>query len=228
MGIVEDIGEGTLKLISRVYRILTGVLKELDKTTFHSLFEKRGIDYADFTMLKAQLAALLFLISSVLYVFDFIPGRAYIILFLSGGYPILIFPRLREYYTADYNAYRDFFLGYLIVAVLLVMLKTVRPSSPPLFPNLHLVIFSFLYIALFFYLFKKKYGRDYTYGLVIKGGSPAKVKFNYDLRAGVKPSVISLSNDVGAEEGDRVIVEVESSTLNLRGRRPVRILRVEK
>jgi uncharacterized membrane protein len=228
MGIIEDVGEGTLRLVSRIYHNIAAVARMSRKIKIYRFFERRGIDYKDYTVLKAQLAALLFLFSSVLYVFELLPWKGYALLSLGGGYPLILLPTLRKLYPEDYRAYRDFFSGYLVVALFLVMLKTLVPMSHSFFPNIHLVVFSLLYITAFSYFFKKKYGRHYTFGRVVKGGSPAEVKFNYDLRASVKPGIALLANEVGAEEGDVVVVEVDRAPFNLRGRKPLRILRVHR
>jgi uncharacterized membrane protein len=226
MGIVEDIGEATLRLLGRVYRLAVAAAEKSRGISFYPYFERRGIDYRDYMVLKAQVAALGFLFSSVLFVFGFLGARLYALLFLLGGYSLYIVLKLREHFPRDYNAYRDFFLGYLGVAVLLVVAKTVRPSFTPFFPNLHLVIISIIYIIIFSYFFKAKYGRNYTYGKVIEGGSIARVKLSYDICASVKPGVVSLINEIGAKKGDVVVVEVEKSPFNLRGKKVVRILRV--
>lgn len=225
MGLIEDIGEATIRMASRTYRLFAGLVKKLRKFSIYPFFKNRGIDQRDYTVLKAQVGALLFLFFSVVYVFGFISGRAYAASLLIGVYPVLLFSKLREFYHDDYPAYRDFFLGYITIALLLVIIKTVKPLGHPIFPNLHLVVFSILYITAFSYFFKKKYGRNYTYGKVIEGGSPARVKLHYDLRASVKPAVALLENDAGVKEGDIVVLEVDSSVLNLRGRKALRILR---
>lgn len=228
MGVIEDIGEGTIRIAARIYGAINDAWSKTEENRIYPFFNRKGIEYRDYTVLKAQLAALLFLLLSVLYVFGLINTNIYALSLLVGGYPLILLPRLRDLYREDYPAYRDFFLGYLTVAILLVVLKTAKPVGHPLLPNLHLVIFSVIYIAGFSYLFKKKYGRNYTYGRVIQGGPLARVKLNYDLRASVKPTVAMLNNDAGAEKGDIVVVEVDSSLLNLRGRKPLRILEVHK
>lgn len=226
MGLIEDVGEGTIRIAAKIYRFIADIGNKSRKIRVYPFFKKRHIDYRDYVVLKAQLAALVFLLLSVLYVFGLINGKLYVLSLSVGGYPLLLLPKLRSFYHEDYPAYRDFFLGYLTVALLLVILKLVKPVGHPLLPNLHLVIFSIIYIAAFSYLFKKKYGRNYTYGEVITGGPSAQVKLNYDLRASVKPAVASLKNEAGAQKGDIVIVEVGNSLLNLRGRKPLRIIKV--
>lgn len=228
MGIVEDIGEATLKLMDRVYRLVIAAAEQGRRISLsiYPYFERRGIDYRDYMVLKVQVAALGFLFSSVLFVFGFLGARFYALLLLLGGYSLYLIPKLREHFPRDYNAYRDFFLGYLGVAALLVMVKTAKPVSNPFFPNLHLVVLSIVYIVLFSYFFKRRYGRSYTYGRVIQGGSIARVKLNYDIRASVKPGIVNLPNGVAAKRGDVVVVEVEKSPFNLLGRRAVGILKV--
>jgi uncharacterized membrane protein len=233
MGLIEDIGEASIrafdKLVSHLIGLLIKLLKFTRKIGFYPYFQKRGIDFRDYVVLKAQVATLAFLFSAVLYVFGFLKATVFTLFFLVlGGYSLYLIPKLQEYFTTDYNAYRDFFLGYLGIAVLLVLFKTAVPSFNPLFPNLHLVVISIAYIFAFSHFFKRKYGRGYTYGRVIESGNPVKVKFNYDIRASVKPGITRLENVVNAGEGEVVRVEVVKSKFNLKGCKAVKILGVEE
>ncbi len=229
MGSIEDIGEAAIrafdKLVSDLIGLLIKLLKFTRKISFYPYFQKRGIDFKDYVVLKAQMATLAFLFAAVLYVFGFLKPVFALSSLVLGGYSLYLIPKLREHFPGDHNAYRDFFLGYLGIAVLLVLVKLSIPSFNPLFPNLHLVVISIAYILLFSHFFKGKYGRSYTYGRVIEGGNPAKVKLNYDIRASVKPGIVGLENLVNAREGEVVKVEVERSRFNLRGCKAVRILR---
>jgi uncharacterized membrane protein len=231
MGLIENIGEAAIsafdKLASHLIGLLIKLLKFTRKIGFYPYFKERGIDFKDYVVLKAQMATLAFLFSTVLYVFGFLKAMVFALFFLVlGGYSLYIIPKLREFFTMDYNAYRDFFLGYLGIAMLLVLFKTAVPSFNPLFPNLHLVVLSIAYILVFSHFFKKKYGRSYTYGRVIEGGNPAKIKLNYDIRASVKPGIASLENLVNAGEGEMVKVEVMRSRFNLKGCKAIKILGV--
>ncbi len=226
MGIVEDIGEETLRIAARIYRVLASAASRARRVSLYPYFENRGIERGDYTVLQAQLAALVFLFFSVLYLFDFIATKTYAVSLVTGAYPLLLLPRMKGFYPEDYPAYRDFFFGYLAVALLLVVMKILAPWGRSYFPQLYTVVISIVYITAFSYFFKKKYGRGYTYARIVKGGSPAEVKLSYDLRAGVKPARAFLDNSVGAKEGDIVVVEVSRSALNLRGGKPLRILEI--
>ncbi|NOZ77366.1 MAG: DUF2101 domain-containing protein, partial [Euryarchaeota archaeon] len=124
----------------------------------------------------------------------------------------------------DFAAYRDFFLSYLGISFLLILVKKWKPTVDFAFPFAHLFILSVFGIAVLSVAFKRKYGRDYTFGRVIKGGNRIRVKVNYDLRASVKPGVYTLDNPSGAREGDLVKLRVEDSFFNLRGKKPVEVV----
>lgn len=233
MGVIENIGEAAIRALDKLaaYSVdaLIRIIRFTRRIDFYPYFQGRGIERRDYMVLKVQMASLGFLFAAVLFVFGFLEPRVFALFFLVlGGYSLYLIPKLREHFKEDFNAYRDFFLGFMGVPVLLVLFKSSIPIINPLFPYIHLLFLSIAYILVFSYLFKRKYGRDYTYGRVIEGGNPAKVKLNYDIRASVKPGVVRLDNLYNADEGVLVKIEVEKSRLNLRGSRAVKILGIEE
>lgn len=231
MGLIEDIGESTIRALDRLVSQLIGFLIKLIRFTrkvgFYPYFQNRGYDFRDYVVLKVQITTFAFFLSAVLYAFGFLKIIVLALFFFAfGGYSIYLISRLRDYFSTDYEAYSDFFLGILGISILLVLFKTAVPSVNPLIPNLHLMVLAVAYYLVFSHYFKKKHSRNYTYGRVIEGGNPVKVKLNYDIRASVKPGVMSLENQVNAGEGEVVKVKVEGSRFNLRGSKAVKILEV--
>ncbi len=230
MGLLEELGERTLELFNRALYYLLGVAiatarlveKISGRLSFlspYSFFEKRGIQRADYEVLKAQGATLAVLLVAVLFIFDFLPSRAFLISGLLGGFASLGQTFALKKYFQEFEPYRDFFFSYLGITALLVVLKMIKPTIGSPFPYLHLIAVSLAYTAVFSYFFKKKYARDYTLGKVLEDGDPMKVRVNYDICAGVKPGVLTLKNEIGAKKGNTVRLRVEKSFLNLRGNR---------
>jgi uncharacterized membrane protein len=242
MDLVERIGEATFRAAGRVYyhalgfliklilllRKLRTYLGEVDARRIYPLFEKRGVEFQDYVILKTQLFTFLFFILAVLLIFDFISLKTTIpLLIISGLLSLsLTFGQVKDYFSEDYLPYRDFFLTYFSITLLLLIFKVIVPQVAWRYPYIHFLLASLVAVAAFSTYFKRRYARDYTFGRVIKEGSIARVKVNYDIRAGVKPGVHTLPNDVNAREGDLVKLRVEKSFFNLRGSRVTEILEV--
>jgi uncharacterized membrane protein len=242
MDLVERIGEATFRAAGKVYyhalgflikliillRKLRTYLGEVDARRIYPLFEKRGVEFQDYVILKTQLFTFLFFILAVLLIFNFISSKTALPLLVIFGLISLslTFGQIREYFSEDYPPYRDFFLAYFSITILLLLFKVIVPQVAWRYPYIHFLIASLVAVAAFSTYFKRRYARDYTFGRVIKGGSIARVKVNYDIRAGVKPGVHFLPNEVNAREGDLVKLRVEESFFNLRGNRVVEILEV--
>jgi len=220
MSLLEKVGEATISAAARI-------AKAVQRIKFYSFFERRGVEPKDYAVLKTQLASLAFFVSSVLFIFGFFGPKVFLALaVISGGGSLLLISSLREYFEQDFKAYRDFFAAYLGISVALVLIKAVKPVFSAAFPNLHLVVFSIMYIAALSFLFKRKYGREYTFGRVIEDGETLKIKVNYDIRASVKPCIAAFKNTVNAKKGDVVKLDTKKSFLNLRGSKIASIIEV--
>lgn len=221
--ILEKIGEKTIELCKKFFYILLditiAVLKLLVKadSSVYSLFEKRGIERRDFLIFKVQAISIVLLGIVIFYIFRFISLKFIFfafILFLSGIYYIL---SIRKYIPHDFPAYRDFFLSYLSIPWIFLLINKLKPSINFVYPYIHYIIFAFLYAIVFSYYFRRRYMRDYTYGRVLKADGTITVRVNYDLRANVKPKILTFKNDINAREGDILILKVKKRALNLRG-----------
>ncbi len=234
MGKIDDIGEAVVTFLSSVLYHVVGFLILLIRVSrstggkldgrikIYQYFEKRNVELKDYIVLKAQAATLLFLASVVGYVFGFLDTRILTIFVLFGGYSLyMALVQLKEHFIDDYSAYRTFFLSYFAISVLLVLVKSVKPTVNFVFPYFHLLAISVFSVVAASYLFKQKYARNYTFGRVTKGGDFISVKVNYDLRSSVKPGVHVFENKHDAKEGDIVKLLVESHGFNLSGSRIV-------
>jgi uncharacterized membrane protein len=231
---VDDIGDATVKFLSRLFYYVIGFLIWLIKTArplgkkigenagFYSYFENRNIEFKDYVVLKVQVATLVFLAASVSFVFGFLGLRVLGIFAVFGVYSLyLTHAQLKEHFRDDYHAYRAFFVSYFAISVLLVFVRFVKPTVNFVFPYFHLLAISAVSVVGASYLFKRKYGRNYTFGRVTKGGDFMSVKVNYDLLSSVKPGVHTFENRSEAKEGDIVKLMVEASGLNIGGSRVV-------
>ena len=223
MKIIEEIGENTLRLINKIIYhalgFLIGFIKNLRKidSRFYSFFERKHIDFKDYIIFKLQMASLFFLILTVLYIFNYIYVKAMLFASLIFIYSIYSTYSLKNYYKEDFFAYRDFFLSYLLISVMFILVKNVKPVINFRFPYVHYVLLSLAYVLVFSYYFRDKYARDFTYGRVVEEGEIIKVKVGYDIRANVKPRIINLMNTINAKNRDIVKLRVEKGIFSLRG-----------
>ncbi|SCG85639.1 DUF2101 family protein [Methanobacterium congolense] len=183
------------------------------------------------TILRLQILSGAFIIFSILYIFNFIAGIIYGILgILTVGYVVyLLYKRIKLMYSNDFPAYRDFFLMYIVIGLVLVVVGTnstfVNAFSFQFFPSLTVLIFALILVAAVFLIFRIRYYRNYTYGEVVEAGkNVAYVKIEYDIRSNVKPDIYMVENSIGAVEGDFVKVKLEEKFMNLTGNKPTNII----
>jgi len=183
------------------------------------------------TIFRLQLLSAGFLIISVLYLFNFFSLILYGILgILIAGYIIyILFNRVKVMYGPEFPAYRDFFLMYLVVGIILVLAGTnsnlVMAFSFSFFPSLTIFIFAIVAVALVYLIFRIRYHRDFTYGVVIETGERmAYVKVEYDIRSNVKPDIYVVENGYGAVDGDTVKLKTEQKILSNSGNKPVSVM----
>ncbi len=242
MDIAEKLGELTFRTAARMYyhalgfliklilylRRLRAYLGGVEARRIYPFFERRGIEFRDYVILKAQLFTFFFFIIAVLFIFNIISFRIALPLLLLFGLLSLnlTFSQVKEYFSRDYPPYRDFFLAYFAITLFLLAFRALMPSVSWRYPYIHFLLASLIGVVLFSAYFRRRYSRDYTFGRVVKGGGIARVKVNYDIRAGVKPGVHLIPNDVNAEEGDVVKLRVKKGFLNLRGNHVTEILEV--
>ncbi len=242
LSVLEDLGDSTIKILQQILFQLLGLiikivkigrdlkdrLEKIEKEKIFPTFAKKNIEFKDYIILKLQISSLLFLLLSVIYIFNFLGQRKFLLLAIAPGiYSVyLIFYNIKEHFEKDFNAYRDFFLAYMGIAVILIVIKKIKPSINYIFPYFHLILVSLAGVVAISVVFKKKYGRNFTIGLVIEGGSLVKIRVNYDICASIKPSIETFENTVKAKEGDLVKLRVEKSFLNLRGSMATEIIGV--
>ena len=186
----------------------------------------------EMTVLILQILSAAFVVVSILSIFHFISLLIYVPLgvIIVGSILYLLYNRIKLMYNSeDFPAYRDFFLMYVAVGIILVLLNTnsnfVMAFSFQLLPSLSVLIFAIVAVLAVFLIFRLRYYRNFTYGTVIEGGkNTAYVKVEYDIRSNVKPDIYIVENKIGAVEGDTVKLKLEEKLMSMGGNKPVSIL----
>jgi len=183
------------------------------------------------TVLILQLLSALFIVLSILSIFNFISAYIFIPigLVIIGYILYLLYNKIKLMYKSDFNAYRDFFLMYIAVGVVLYLVNfntnLVMSFSFELLPSLTVLIFALVAVIAVFLIFRVRYYRNFTFGTVLESGkNTAHVKVDYDIRSNVKPDIYIVENHVGAVEGEQVKLQLEEKILSMSGNRPVGII----
>ncbi|WP_227717250.1 DUF2101 family protein [Methanobacterium lacus] len=183
------------------------------------------------TVLILQILSALFIVLSILSIFNFISAIIYIPLgIVVVGYIVyLIYNKIKLMYKSDFNAYRDFFLMYIAVGVILYVINfntnLVMSFSFEVLPSLTVLIFALVAVIAVFLIFRVRYYRNFTYGTVLDSGkNTAHVKVDYDIRSNVKPDIYIVENHIGAVEGEQVKLQLEEKLMSMSGNRPVNII----
>jgi len=183
------------------------------------------------TVLILQLLSALFIILSILSIFNFISAFIFIPLgvVIIGYMVYLLYNKIKLMYKSDFNAYRDFFLMYIAVGVVLYVVNfntnLVMSFSFELLPSLTVLIFALVAVIAVFLIFRVRYYRNFTFGTVLESGkNTAHVKVDYDIRSNVKPDIYIVENHVGAVEGEQVKLKLEEKLLSMNGNKPVSII----
>ncbi|PKL66627.1 MAG: DUF2101 domain-containing protein [Methanobacteriales archaeon HGW-Methanobacteriales-1] len=183
-------------------------------------------------VLKLQIASGAFLVASVILVFHFISFYIYALVGVLLGAFIYytLYYKIKLMYPQDFNAYRDFFLLYIVVGIVLVLVggnSSITMAFPfQFFPSFSLLIFAVIGVAAVFLLFRIRYHRDYTYGEIIEAGNnTSHVKVDYDIRSNVKPDIYIVENNgYDVLDQEMVKLEIDGSIFNMKGNRPSKII----
>lgn len=185
------------------------------------------------TIFILQIASAAFIVVSIFYVFNFLSLILFLILgSLIGAFVIyILYNRVTKMYRRDFNAYRDFFLLYLAVGIVIVLVSS-NPNLTMAFsfqslPSLSVLIYAIIAVVAVFLIFRIKYHRNYTFGTVLEAGeNTAHVKVEYDIRSNVKPDIYLVENRPGAVTGDIVKLKIEEKIISTGGNKPLEILEV--
>lgn len=183
------------------------------------------------TVFILQIVSGAFLVISMLFIFNFLSLVIYGILgvILVAYILYTLFNKIKLMYTSDFNAYRDFFLMYVVVGLVLVIIGSnsnfMMSYSFEYLPSLSVLIFALIAVVAVFLIFRIKYHRNFTYGTVIETGKKtAYVKVEYDICSNVKPDIYIVDNSYGANDGDKVKLQIEEKLLSMNGNKPSAII----
>lgn len=187
------------------------------------------------TVLILQIASAAFIVISILYVFNLLSLIIFLVLGgLIGAFVIyMLYDRIKKMYRMDFNAYRDFFLMYLVVGIVIVLVSSnpnlIMAFSFQSLPSLSVLIYAIIAVAAVFLIFRIRYYRNFTYGTVLEAGeNTAHVKVEYDIRSNVKPDLYLVENKQGAMIGDTVKLKIEEKIISTSGNKPLEIMEVYK
>ncbi|WP_297466322.1 DUF2101 family protein [Thermococcus sp.] len=176
--------------------------------------------------LHLQLLFILYIASS--FVLVALVNRPFLFLALSCVYLLYLRYALNAYgdFLIDPAPYRFFYYGLSLLSFLVfvgyLVLKRLNENVVWYYAYLLAVVVS---VIAFWIYFKRKFGRDYTYGVVEEVKNDLlRVFVHDDISANVKPGFYWLPAVPDAEPGRVVKVLVENRAF--RGARPVRILEV--
>jgi len=186
------------------------------------------------TILTLQLASGAFIVFAILHIFNFIPSF-YLFLIIDVVIAAFIlytlFNKVKLMYPDDFNAYRDFFLMYLAVGIIIVLVSgnsnLVMAFSFQALPSLSVLIYAIIAVIVVFLLYRIRYYRKFTFGTVLEAGeNTAHVKVEYDIRSNVKPNIYLVENNVGAKVGDTVKLKIEEKMFSTGGNKPLEIMEI--
>lgn len=185
------------------------------------------------TVFILQMMSGAFLVISMLFIFNFLSLTLYVIFGVASVAYILytLFSKVKLMYEADFSAYRDFFLMYVAVGIILVLVGTnpnfVMSFSFEFLPSLSVLIFAVIAVVAIFLIFRIKHHRNFTYGTVIETGKKtAYVKVDYDICSNIKPDIYIVDNSYGASDGDKVKLHIEEKLLSMNGNKPGSIIEI--
>lgn len=185
-------------------------------------FESRGAGWAEYVIFKIQISVLILFGFGAVFVFSqSLRLFSILVLIVLSAYLGLTYKyQLKDAFRFDYNAYRAFIL---ICIILVWVAVSVFYYFPPIFtqPALNALtppILLSVLVLVSFAIFRIKYGREHTYGLVkeVKNDN-VKVKTKYDIRSNTKQGEKFLETITPVKEGDVVKISVNKPLLGLRG-----------
>ncbi|NJE25923.1 DUF2101 domain-containing protein [Thermococcus sp. MV5] len=188
---------------------------------------KRELTVHELLSLSIQLSFIIYLILSLLLVLfanELYLTLLFVFYFIYLRYTIL---KNREFFI-EVEPYRFFYYGLTIIGFLSFLgYLLVRRVAKNVYYFYAYLIAIFAVVLLFRHLYKSKFTRDWTYGVVeeIKG-ELVKVSVHDDIRANVKPGKYWVDNTEDVEVGDVVKILVEERIF--RSSLPKRVLEVHK
>ena len=189
---------------------------------------KRELTVHELLSLNLQLSFIFYLLLALLLMILF--GNelyltlTFVVYFLYLRYTIL---KNREFFI-EVEPYRFFYYGLTTIGFLSFLgYLLVRRFARNIYYFYAYLVFIFIVVLAFRHIYKSKFTRDWTYGVVEEvKGELVKIDVHDDIRANVKPGKYWVESAEEVEVGDIVKVLVEERIL--RGSIPKRVLEVHK
>ncbi|MCA6213485.1 DUF2101 family protein [Thermococcus bergensis] len=188
---------------------------------------KRELTVHELLSLSIQLSFIAYLLSSLLLVLfgnELYLALLFVVYFLYLRYTIL---KNREFFI-EVEPYRFFYYGLTVIAFLSFLgYLVIRRFAKNVYYFYAYLITIFVIVLSFRYLYRSKFTRDWTYGVVEEvKGELVRVGVHDDIRANVKPGKYWVESAEEVEVGDIVKVLVEERVF--RSSVPKRVLEVHK
>jgi uncharacterized membrane protein len=235
--ILYKVGEAAESFAIKFARFINETIREIAKPTpsqkpptFKLLKKliKRQLTTHEFLSLKLQLSFVTYLVLSLVIVLLFgseiYLGVLFACYFLYLRHLIL---KNRDFFI-EVEPYRFFYYGLTLIAFLSFLgYLVVRRFAKNVYYFYGYLVAIFGIVLIFRHLYKSKFTRDWTYGVVEEvKGELVKVDVHDDIRANVKPGKYWVESAEKVEVGDIVKVLVEERVF--RSSIPKRILEVHK
>lgn len=205
---------------------------EYNEITRSQLSGKFSSEEKEKTILLLQISSATFLVVSILYIFSFLSFALFAVIgiLIVAFILYLLFNKVKLMYNDDFNAYRDFFLMYVAVGIILILISNstflVSLFSFQFLPSFSVLFFAVILVMAIFVVFRIMHYRNYTFGTVVESGKKtAYVKVEYDIRSNVKPDIYLVENEINANEGEIVKIQIEEKLLSKNGNKPVKIIK---
>lgn len=186
---------------------------------------RKNVTLHELLSLKLQLIFLTYLLLGLATVFMGSSGLFVAVSVLYLLYLRSLLVQNRNFFI-EYEPYRAFYYGLSLIAVLSYGgYLLLRRYASEVYYFYGYLVGVFIAVGLFRHLFRSRYGREWTYGVVeeIKGDL-VKISTHDDIRANVRPGAYWVEGTEGVEVGAVVKVLVEERLL--KGAVPGRILEV--
>jgi len=230
---ISKIKNDSLKRISKLSRIELSEISEKKSEHKRCTSANFESEEKERTVFILQIMSGTFLVISMPFIFNFLSLTLYVIFGVASIAYILytLFSKVKLMYDDDFNAYRDFFLMYVAVGIILVLAGTnpnfVMSFSFEFLPSLSVLIFAVIAVVAIFLIFRIKHRRNFTYGTVIETGKKtAHVKVDYDICSNINPDIYIVDNSLGAADGDKVKLHIEEKLLSMKGNKPSSIIEI--
>ncbi|WP_457752209.1 DUF2101 family protein [Thermococcus sp.] len=229
--VLYNIGEGVELFWSKLLLFISGILQPRRSDSppnfrFLKKFVRKELTVHELLSLRLQLVFIVYLFLSLALVLVRVSVLALVFLFvIEFSYIRYIVNKYRDFFV-DSEPYRVFYYSISLLSFAAFGgYSLLRSFSRSLYPIITYIVAVFVAVLTFRAYFKRRYGRDYTYGVVEEVKNDlVRVFVHDDIAANVKPGYYWVERVQDAEPG--TVVKLLLEDRKLRGAVPSRILEV--